>query len=313
MTDKAWLALLTGTLGSDASTDAVLAGAKADYDVVANQVYVFDRFIDSFVAVPNRYVTGREVDGRLENWEVVKERYAIEPNVKILRRATNLVNKYGGLATLRGCGVLDEGRKFFAVLHTGSLSIKTLSKETDIIDNYIVVMSSHDGSIPICYYNLDSRRSTNTTYRFNESKTCDFSMRKRHTPSEANLDGEAKEVMSMRKAWSQHVVENVSSLCAPVSALYVSAVLDKVWPLSSVSTEKKREHLEAVHETVKQLYGEARNSGMYGHSKWALLNSISEYIDFHRNIPDMEAAQHSLEMDNFSHRLKLEVHKCLSS
>ncbi len=313
MTDKSWLTLLTGIDNSGLSTDELLNAASADYSVVANQVYVYDRFIDSFVQVPNRYVTGREVDERLENWEVVKERYAIEQNDKILQRATNLLNKYGELAVLKGCGVLDRGRKFFAVLHVGSLSIKAINGETDTIDNYIVVMSSHDGSIPICYYSLDSRRSTNTTYRFNEVSTCDFSIRKRHTPSQANLDGEAKEVMNMRKNWSQHVIETVSSLCVPITDSEITETLDKVWSLSGASTAKKREHLESVHETVRELFTAKRNSEMYGSSKWALLNAMSEYIDFHRNIDSSEAAQHALEIDNFSHRLKLEVHKCLSS
>ena len=33
----------------------------------------------------------------------------------------------------------------------------------------------------------------------------------------------------------------------------------------------------------------------------------TEYIDFHRDVPPIEAAQHSLELDNFSHRLKVNV------
>ena len=63
---------------------------------------------------------------------------------------------------------------------------------------------------------------------------------------------------------------------------------------------------------MKELYASSRNSGAYGPTKWALFNAITEYIDFDRNIPEREAAQHALEIDNYSHRLKLEVHKCLS-
>ncbi len=319
MTDKAWSTLVTGRAAGDGTyeVDDILRKGLADYLVVTNPIFVYDRFQDTYVQIPNRFATGREVacgeTCRLDSWEVVKDRYEVEQNRKILSRAISLVNKYGDAAKLMGCGVLDGGRKFFAVVHTGSLSITTASSETDVVDSYVVVMSSHDGSIPICYYNLDTRRNTHSVYRFNASKECEFSVRKRHTPSEADLDGEAKEVLNMRASWSQHVVNTISNMSVPVSETYIETALETVWPLQTANTEKKREHIESVHSRVKTLYSSSHNSGSYGPSKWALFNAMTEYIDFHRNIPDREAAQHALEIDNFSHRLKLEVHKCLSS
>tara|TARA_R110000787_G_scaffold246405_1_gene352160 strand:- start:261 stop:1220 length:960 start_codon:yes stop_codon:yes gene_type:complete len=318
MTDKAWTTLVHGRAEDDGTyeVDNILRKGLADYLVVTNPIFVYDRFQMAYVQIPNRFATGREVsDGdtcRLDSWEVVKDRYEVEQSQKILSRAISLVNKYGDAAKLMGCGVLDEGRKFFAVVHTGSLSIKLANGQTDVVDSYVVVMSSHDGSIPICYYNLDSRRSTHSVYRFSASKECEFSIRKRHTPSEADLDGEAKEVLNMRAAWSQHVVGTISSMSVPISEAYITTTLETMWPLQTANTEKKREHIESVHSRVKTLYLAPHNSGAYGPSKWALFNAMTEYIDFHRNIPDREAAQHALEIDNFSHRLKLEVHKCMS-
>ena len=172
MTAKAWPTLVTGRADPSGAykVDDLLHKASADYLVVTNPIFVYDQFQDAYMQIPNRYATGREVqDGgstHLDSWEVVTDRYEVEQNGKILSRAIAVVNKYGGAARLLGCGVLDEGRKFFAVVNTGSLSITTSQDGTDIIDSYVVVMSSHDGSIPICYYNLDSRRSTHSVYRF---------------------------------------------------------------------------------------------------------------------------------------------------
>ena len=113
MTGNSWLSLVTSTgdLDSAKSYGSLLNNAQADYSVVTNQVYVYDRFLDSFVQVPNRFVTGREVDERLENWEVVKERYEVE-QTKILERAHSLIRKYNGSAVFTGCGVLDEDISF---------------------------------------------------------------------------------------------------------------------------------------------------------------------------------------------------------
>lgn len=319
MTAKAWSTLVAGRAEEDGTyvADDILKKASANYLVVTNPIYVYDRFQNTFVKIPNRFATGREVlengAGRLDSWEVVKDRYEVEQNRKILSRAVSLINKYGDAAKLLGCGVLDEGRKFFAVVNTGSLSIKTVNGETDTIDSYVVVMSSHDGSIPICYYNLDSRRSTHSVYRLIASKDYEFSIRKRHTPSAADLDSEAKEVLNMRAGWSQHLVDTISSMSVPISDTYIQSALETVWPLHTANTEKKREHVESVHDKIKELYASSHNSGWYGPTKWALLNAMTEYIDFDRNIPEREAAQHALEIDNYSHRLKLEVHKCLSS
>ena len=315
MTGNSWLSLVTstGNLESAKSYESLLSAAHADYSVVTNQVYVYDRFVDAFVQVPNRFVTGREIDERLENWEVVKERYEVEQNQKILERAHALIRKYNGSAVFTGCGVLDEGRKFFAVVRTGSITIPTLDQSSDIIDSYIVIMTSHDGSIPICYYNLDSRRSNNTTYRFSSSPTAEFSIRKRHTPSGVNLNEEVTEALNMRTNWSEYMGSAIGKLFVPASASTVDKALEKFWPTEYAATEKKREHAEGVHETITDLYHSSNNVGAFGTCRWSLLSAINEYIDFHRNIPDDEAAQHSLEIDNYSHRLKLNVFQWLNT
>lgn len=315
MTDKSWLSLVssTGSLESAESYESLLSAAQADYSVVTNQVYVYDRFLGSFVQVPNRFVTGREFNDRLENWEVVKERYEVEQNQKILERAHALIRKYNGSAVFSGCGVLDQGRKFFAVVRTGSIAIPMLDQKNDIVDSYVVVMTSHDGSIPICYYNLDSRRSNNTTYRFTGSSTAEFSIRKRHTPSGANLNVEAAEALNMRTNWSDHMGSAIANLFAPISSSTITKTLEKFWPTEYAPTEKKREHAESVHDTIIGLYRSANNVGAFGECRWSLLNAINEYIDFHRNIPNEEAAQHSLEIDNYSHRLKLSIFEWLTT
>jgi hypothetical protein len=317
MTAKPWQSLISAFNDESASADSLLANAAADYLVVVNQVFVFDKFKSEFVEVPNRFVTGREVlsdsGGFLENWEVVKDRYEIEQNQKILNRAIGIVNKAGSSARLLGCGTLDEGRKFFAVVHTGAISVRCSTGRDDFIDSYIVVMSSHDGSIPICYYNLDARRLTGTIYRVASTPDVDFSIRKRHTPSEADLDKQAVEVLQMRKEWSKYLGTSIRNLFRPSSSNYDNETLEKFWPVNSATTEKRREHAESVHDTIRKLIKSQHNQGCFGNCRWATFNGICEYIDFHRNVAEDEAAQQMFEVDNYSHRLKVDVFKWLST
>ena len=84
-------------------------------------------------------------------------------------------------------------------------------------------------------------------------------------------------------------------------------MLEQFWSTQTASSAKKRSNAEGVHDEVKRLYRQPHNLGMYGESKWSFYNAVMEYIDFHRDIPELEAVQHSLEVDNFSHRLKVNV------
>ena len=88
-------------------------------------------------------------------------------------------------------------------------------------------------------------------------------------------------------------------------------VLEQFWSTQTASSAKKRSNAEGVHDEVKRLYRQPHNLGMYGESKWSFYNAVMEYIDFHRDIPELEAVQHSLEVDNFSHRLKVNVFEAI--
>jgi hypothetical protein len=317
MTDNhSWRSLSTPI--NKASSEDALRISKSDYTVVLNPVYVWDPFQKKFVEVEDRYCTGRHVTDafadsgmRQENWEVVKDRYVVVPNSDILERASSIADAFNGSAHLDSCGSLDNGRKFFVAIFTGTLEIIG-SGDKDMIDTYVIAMTSHDGSVPVCYYNLDVRRRNNSVYRFFD-ENADFCIRKRHTPNHADRDSEVTEVLTMRQMWSTSFKATLQNLLSPLSESQFENVLHSQWNPNTASSKSKREHAENVIDTINSLYRSDYNFGMFGHSKWAAFNAICEYIDFHRDIPGLEAAQHSLEIDNFSHRLKLSLYKELRS
>lgn len=298
--------------------DSTLSRCNGDYEVVLKPVHVYDEFQGKFVEVSDRYCTGRVVRDassskghRLESWEVVKDRYVVVPNRDILQRAEQIVDAYNGKAALDGCGVLDGGRKFFVSIATGSLEILS-SGRIDHIDSYLIAMTSHDGSIPICYYSLDVRRKTNSVYRFNHSDY-DFTLRKRHTPNHGDNSIEISEAINLRTQWTTALKSVMNSFLRPISDQDFDRVLSSEWDVDNAGSKSKREHIESVLNTINDLYKSDHNVGMFGHSKWAAFNAICEYIDFHRNIKSIEAAQHSIEIDNYSHRLKVSLFNELSN
>ncbi len=297
------------------SKEEMLEKADADYEVILSPVQVEDLRTGKFMTVDDRYVTGRLDPATLElqNWEVVKGRYQVVPNEVIIDKAIAIVNKSSGDAVLESVGTLDGGRKFFACVRTTQLTLSPDKKTQDIIDNHIVIMTSHDGSIPICYYNLDSRRINSTIYRISSNKDyASFCLRKRHTPNATDRLEEASEVLMMRDVWTKQIADSIEMLSVELRNYQVNDYLKKIWSLSKANTKKKREYTEFVHDRVKQLYDSQINSGTFGETKWALLNAICEFYDFHRNVDELDAIQQSFEIDNLVHRDKLSAYKILS-
>lgn len=297
------------------SKEEMLKKADADYEVILSPVQVEDLTTGKFVTVEDRYVTGRldPITLELQNWEVVKGRYQVVPNEIIIDKAIAIVNRSSGDAVLESVGTLDGGRKFFACVRTTQLTLSPHKRAQDIIDNYIVIMTSHDGSIPICYYNLDARRINSTIYRFSSSTDyASFSLRKRHTPNATDRLEEASEVLMMRDVWTKEISEAIKTLSVELRNYQVNDYLKKIWSFSNANTKKKREYTEFVHDRVKQLYDSRINSGTFGETKWALFNAICEFYDFHRNVDEHDAIQQSFEIDNLVHRDKLLAYKILA-
>ena len=296
------------------SKEQILKKADADYEVILSPVQVEDLTTGKFMTVEDRYVTGRldPITMELQNWEVVKGRYQVVPNEVIVDKAIAIGNKSSGEAVLESVGTLDGGRKFFACVRTTQLTLSPDKRAEDVIDNYVVIMTSHDGSIPICYYNLDVRRLNSTIYRFSPiNDYASFSLRKRHTPNATDRLEEASEVLMMRDVWTRELAEVIKILSVELRDYQVNDYLKKLWSFSKANTKKKREYTEYVHERVKQLYDSKINSGLFGQTKWSLFNAICEFYDYHRNVDELDAIQQSFEIDNLVHRDKLVAYKIL--
>jgi hypothetical protein len=310
---RSWLSLASPIIEGQ-STEEVLKNANADYSVFLEPVQVWDKLSNSVVTVPHRFVTCRENPNGLhcDSWEVVKERYEVVQNSDILKRAEDIVSRASDKAKLHSCGVLDNGRKFFVAISFGSISLAVgePSDSKSFIDCFLVVMSSHDGSIPICYYNLDVDRTRNTVYRFS-SNTYDFDLRKRHTTNIKGHEVEASEAIELRKGWTAALLDAIKALEKPIGTSLQESTMNVVASLETANTKKKREHAENVHSKIEEIFRKQYNSGKYGESRWSFYNAVIEYIDFYRDIDPLDAAQHTLEIDNYSHRLKVQVFDAL--
>jgi phage/plasmid-like protein (TIGR03299 family) len=303
------------------SAEEILRLAHADYEVIKQPTFaphptriysymVLDEHVEHphLVEVPERFVTGRvEANGDFTPWEVVKGRYAIVQNELVLDKALAVVGASHGDAVMDTCGVLNDGRKFFATIDLGQVIIDPAGVN-DVISRFLVVATSHDGTSPIVYANTDIRAVCDNTVRMGQMLAASTFTARHTTNVEGKLD-EAGKVLGISANWAKAFAEEAIALLAiPVQSRDIDKVLNDVWPVSQADTDRKRDNRDAKVVSVRSRYGSPKNSAGFGHNGWSLLNAIGEHLDHGRTVSTATAAQDSFEQANLVHRTKLAAH-----
>ena len=282
----------------------LLYRADADLSVSLAPISVWDSFKDAYVPIPDRYVTTLQHNGRQVNWEVMKDRYEVVQNREILERAIHLA-EHDESWSIYGLGTLDDYRKFFVVVSTGSIEVKSTLGHTEVIDLFIVILSSHDGSLPICYYPLNSRRSNKSVIHIYDPEV-ESSLRKRHTPSKTDLAEVSLQAANLRSEHDVALQQAIQRMYTHISRSTLDGILDSFWPLKGATTLRKQEHAQHVHDDIHRRFSQM--VPFNGPTKLSAWFAICEYLDFGRDIDGPDAARQALEIDNYSFRTKQDVY-----
>lgn len=153
------------------TAEAMLEAANADFDVVITKVAAVDddgNFIrntdGSPVIIENSRATVRvNTDGNFGGLSTVGTRFVVQQNHECLERALAIVGASKGDALVDTCGVLNEGREFFACLDLGALIVDPNGIK-DKIERYLLVRNGHDGKTAITYANTSIRAVSCCSY-----------------------------------------------------------------------------------------------------------------------------------------------------
>lgn len=270
--------------------------AKADYKVELRPVYV-QQDDGLYVEIEDRFATTRQdTDGTIQAFEVMKSRYAVVQNETVLAKALQVVGASQGDAVLETVGVLLDGRQFFATIDLGALVIDPQGI-SDEIARYLLVQTSHDGSMPITYANTDIRAVCANTCRFGIAKA-KSTFKARHTPNvESTLD-EAKTVLRLSSEWAEEfarLAETMLSIPVPQGSPHVATVLDALWPEADADTDRKVENRNLVVADIRNRFGNDRNAGAVGWNGWGLYNAFTEHLDHGRTGSGIKRAMASMD------------------
>ena len=299
-----WHRLGTSMSGLQTS-GAMLAAAGADFDVVLAEVAVVDsegqilRNPDgTIVLVKNSRATVRvNDDGSFDGLATVGTRFTVQQNQELMERALDIVGATDGDAVVDTCGVLDEGREFFASIDLGSLIIDPLGVN-DSIQRYLLVRNGHNGKTPITFANTSVRAvCKNTVIAGMSSARSTFTAR--HTRNADNAMEEARTILGLSIEWARAFTDSANELLkVDMNPVKIDKVLQNAFPIKADETERQKNNRDQIWSFVKGLYVNSNNAGGYGNNGWSMLNAVGEYLDHYRDGNAIDRANAS--MDSYS-------------
>jgi len=208
---------------------------------------------------------------------VVSKRFQVVQPGEILEFYRDLT-EVGGFQLETG-GVLRNGRKFWALAKTGQ---STTLKGRDRVDAYLLLATACDGSLATTAQFTSVRVVCNNTLRIALGNTSGAVK----VPHRSQFDPVAvkRQLGVTVSSWDGFVARMKALVECPVDPDSVEGLLRRVltYPTQQGNTTTVNE--QAI-KSVRMLYDGGGRGASLASSRgtaWGLLNSVTEYVDFHR-------------------------------
>lgn len=304
------------------TAEAMLAAAQADFDVILTRVAAVDddgNFLlnpdGSPIPIDDSRATVRaNPDGTFNGLATVGTRYVIQQNRECLNYALDIVGASKGDAVVDTCGVLHDGRQFFACLDLGALIIDP-NGVNDKLERYLLVHTGHDGKVAITYVNTAIRGVCKNTVTLGK-KMAKAVFTAKHTRGASNTIEHAKNVLGFSTTWADAFRETANQLLSiPIhpGSRHLDGLLDAMFPPKDNESDLQRDNRMDVGRTVRTLFGNSRNAGSYGYNAWSAYNSVAEYFDHTRAADPHDKAVASMSHNSWVANKKLDAEAYLLS
>ena len=298
------------------TAEAMLTAAQADFDVALTKVIAVDDDLNplrnpdgSPVFISDSRATVRvNPDGTIDGLSTVGTRFVVQQNKDCLDRALAIVGASAGDAIVDTCGVLNDGREFFACLDLGALIIDP-NGINDKIQRYLLVRNGHDGKTAITYANTSIRAvCKNTVVAGLGAASAVFTAR--HTRNAEAAIEDATEVLKLSTMWAtgfESTAKQLLSVPVPAGSSALDKIISGVFPHKKNETDRQKKNVDDIHLLVRGLYINDKNAGGYGFNGWSAYNAVGEYLDHYRDARPEERAIASMDSNSWVSRKKAEA------
>ncbi len=252
-------------IGTDVSSEAIveraIKRAQMDWKVEQVPVTILGKIYDKQVAnirSDNKTILG-----------IVGKDYNVIHNEEVFSMANDLVNQ--GRAKLEKVGELDEGRKVWLIM-------KLLEQELlgDKISQYMILQSSHDGSIKLrgCIAPLRTICQNQINISFKESKIQWGIM---HTTSAQERIKEVEKSIENATSYIDVFNKKAEIMAAKkVSDESFWRIMKELYPVTSNDSDKKRDRIEGIISDIRDIYVNGKDLQNFKGTGWGLINAISD-------------------------------------
>jgi phage/plasmid-like protein (TIGR03299 family) len=227
--------------------------------------------------IPGYYATVRQDNRTVLG--IVGERYRIVQNHEAFEFVDQLL---GSSLHFETAGSLNGGRRVWV--------LATLPNHVEVggdqVRPYVLLMNSHDGSTAVIAATTPVRVVCMNTLNWGLQRARQkFSIR--HTEQISRRVHEARRVLELSIDYYEQFAATGNQLASErCTERQLQKVLDELYPsgLEDSVTDRARKGREQVKERIVELFLRGDTQGNAPGSKWAAVNAIVEYGDWHRPI-----------------------------
>lgn len=234
---------------------------------------------DGYTSTKNNFMVVRDhpSDKHGDVLSIVGERYKVLQNEELFAFGDNLLD--GG--RWETAGSLRNGRQVFGALALDRETVLDPNGVADVVKNYLVVFTSHDGSTSVVAAVTPIRVTCSNTLNV-ALKTAKQSFKLRHTQS---LDGRvatAREALGMANTYLDEFDKLAKELIeTEVTKAQFNKIVELAYPKPDKDTKGAMTKWENKIDLLEDIYGGDTN-GMIAGTAWGAYNALTERIDWYR-------------------------------
>ena len=284
-TNPAWHSFANKVFAKDenVTTAQMLDGAKlSNWNVSLESVS--DLLPDNYTTVNENFLVTRDnpyTAGQKDVLSVVGSRYKTVQNEDLFSFADNLHDGNSDVYW-ESAGSLKNGRVVFGTMSIPRTIVLDPSGANDTTNLYLVVYTSHDGSVAV--------QSAITPVRVMCQNTLNFAMRKakqsfkiRHTQTVDGKIAAAREALGLTFAYADEFEKEAQDLFAiSVTDKKFSEIINKMYPKPEVDKKGSIKKWENKVVLLDELYHNSPTNANIKGTAWGVVNALTERLDYYR-------------------------------
>ena len=263
---------LGARLSQVATAQEAIEAANMGWEVEMREVFI-QTPSGQFMAVPNKKAVTRMDNGKV--FGVFSNQYTPLQNRDAFTFFDSVVG--AGEAIYHTAGTLAGGSRIWILAKLpGDLKLS----DTDVLERYILLANSHDGSLAVTMKPTTVRVVCNNTLSVALGGDTNKLFRAVHTSSVMQRVNQARETLGLQEAYFANVMRGIERLADE----RMTQAAANEFLVELFGQEENREaistRMQNQIDTVGNLF--VKGTGNHGVNRWDMLNAVTEFVDHKR-------------------------------